>query len=399
MNGSTSNEGKYLIGNRKQMEACEPLNSKNRPKRCRLTPLRVFRGVLCLVILLSTAFMMLIYWAPVTALLLRLFSVHYSRKATSILFGTWLSLWPFLFEKINKTKVVFSGESVPEKERVLLFANHRTEVDWMYLWDLALRKGRLGYIKYILKSSLMKLPIFSWGFHILEFIPVERKWEVDEAIMWKRLSAFKDPQDPLWLAVFPEGTDYTEQKCIKSQQFAAENGLPILRNVLLPKTKGFNSCLEALRNSLDAVYDITIGYKHRCPLFIDNVFGVDPSEVHIHVQRILPHEIPASENEVAAWLIERFRLKDQQLSDFLSLGYFPHQGTEGDLSTPTCLVKCFVVITLTSIFIYLTLFSSVLFKIYASLSFTLLSFVTYFGIQPQPVLGSVKGLFCGKKTC
>lgn len=185
MNASSSNEGKSL------------------------NPLRVFRGVLCLVILLSTAFMMLIYWAPVTCLLLRLISVHYSRKATSILFGTWLSLWPFLFEKINKTKVVFSGENVPEKERVLLFANHRTEVDWMYLWDLALRKGRLGYIKYILKSSLMKLPIFSWGFHILEFIPVERKWEVDEAIMRKKLSAFKDPKDPLWLAVFPEGTDYT----------------------------------------------------------------------------------------------------------------------------------------------------------------------------------------------
>jgi lysocardiolipin and lysophospholipid acyltransferase len=23
------------------------------------------------------------------------------------------------------------------------------------------------------------------------------------------LSTFKDPQDPLWLAIFPEGTDFT----------------------------------------------------------------------------------------------------------------------------------------------------------------------------------------------
>jgi lysocardiolipin and lysophospholipid acyltransferase len=121
----------------------------------------------------------------------------------------WLSLWPFLFEKINKTKVVFSGENVIPKRRVLIFANHRTEVDWMYLWDLALRKGHLGYIKYILKSSLMKLPIFSWAFHIFEFIPVERKWEIDEAIIQNKLSKFKNPRDPIWLAVFPEGTDYT----------------------------------------------------------------------------------------------------------------------------------------------------------------------------------------------
>lgn len=43
-----------------------------------------------------------------------------------------------------------------------------------------------------------------------------------------------------------------EQKCIKSQKFAAENGLPILKNVLLPKTRGFHACLEILRGSLDA---------------------------------------------------------------------------------------------------------------------------------------------------
>jgi lysocardiolipin and lysophospholipid acyltransferase len=92
-------------------------------------------------------------------------------------------LWPFLFEKINKTKVVISGDIVPSRERILLIANHRTEVDWMYLWDLALRKGCIGYIKYILKSSLMRLPIFGWAFHILEFIPVERKWEADKSNM------------------------------------------------------------------------------------------------------------------------------------------------------------------------------------------------------------------------
>lgn len=394
INGCTSMESECLNGNRKEMDVHEPFTLKDQPRHRQLTPLRAFRGVACLVILLSTAFMMIVYWAPVTTLLLRLVSVHYSRKATSFLFATWLSLWPFLFEKINKTKVVFSGETVPTEERVLLFANHRTEVDWMYLWDLALRKGHLGYLKYILKSSLMKLPIFGWGFHVLEFIAVERKWEIDELIMGKKLSSFKDSRDPLWLVVFPEGTDYTEKKCIKSQQFASENGLPILKNLLIPKTKGFFACLEALSNSLDAVYDVTIGYKHHCPTFIDNVFGVDPSEVHIHVQRVLLREIPTSETDAAKWLIERFRLKDQLLSDFTALGYFPNQGTEGDISTLMCLVKCFVVIVLTSIFMYWTIFSSVWFKIYVAFSCAYLSFTTYFSILPSPL--SAKALFCGK---
>lgn len=181
------------------------LKERHRP----LTPLRVIRGVLCLIVLVLTAFVLLVYCGFWTAIALRFFSVHHSRKATAFFFGSWIALWPFWFEKINKTKVVFSGDCVPAKERVLLLANHRTEVDWMYLWDLALRKGREGSIKYILKSSLMKLPVFGWVFHIMEFIPVERKWEADELMMRKMLSTFRDPQDPLWLAVFPEGTDFT----------------------------------------------------------------------------------------------------------------------------------------------------------------------------------------------
>ncbi|KAF5745690.1 1-acyl-sn-glycerol-3-phosphate acyltransferase 5 isoform X1 [Tripterygium wilfordii] len=351
-----------------------------------LTPVRVIRGLICLLVLLSTASFMLVYVGFLTAVILRLFSIHYSRRATLFFFGAWLALWPSLFEKINKTKVIFSGETVPVEERVLLIANHRTEVDWMYLWDLAWRKGCLGCIKYVLKSSLVKLPIFGWAFHILEFIPVERKWEIDEARMRRMLSTFKDPRDSIWLALFPEGTDFTEQKCLRSQKYAAENGLPILKNVLLPKTKGFCVCLEDLRGSLDAVYDVTIGYKHRCPTFLDNVFGVEPSEVHIHVQRITLDKIPLSEEKAAAWLIERFQLKDQLLSDFSSQSQFPNQVTERDLSTVKCLVNFSAVTILIGTCMFLTFFSSIWFKIFASLSCSYLASATYFNFRPAPLL-------------
>ncbi|GFY95076.1 lysophosphatidyl acyltransferase 5 [Actinidia rufa] len=285
-------------------------------------------------------------------------NIHYSRKITSFFFGAWLALWPFLFEKINKTKVVFSGDRVPARERVVLIANHKTEVDWMYLWDLALRKGQIGYIKYILKSSLMKLPVFGWSFLIMEFIPVERRWEAQI---------------------------FAEHKCIKSQKYAAENGLPILKNVLLPKTKGLFACLEELKESLDAVYDITIAYKHRCPSFMDNAFGVDPNEVHIHIHRIPITDIPTTEDETGSWLINRFSLKDQLLTDFNLRGHFPHEGTEGDLSTMKCLMNFLGVIVLTSIGTFLTFFSSVWFKMYVSLVCAYLASATYFHIRPSPL--------------
>ncbi|KAK9129961.1 hypothetical protein Sjap_010448 [Stephania japonica] len=378
------------------MEGSKHLNSNgiltcsnSRP----LTPTRVLRGIFCLLVLLSTAFMMLVYLGPVFAVTLRLFSVHYSRRATSFFFGTWLALWPFLFEKINGTKIVFSGETIPARERALLLANHRTEVDWMYLWDLALRKGCLGCIKYVLKSSLMRLPIFGWGFHILEFIAVERKWEVDESIMRQKLSTFSDPQDPLWLAIFPEGTDYTEEKCKRCQKYAAQNCLPTLTNVLLPKTKGFYACLEALRNSLDAVYDITIGYKYRCPSLMDNVFGVDPSEVHIHIRRIPLDQIPTTEDEAASWLMELFQFKDRLLTDFSAQGRFPEQvKADQDLSTLKCLVNIAIVTAITCLCIFLTFFSSSWFKVYICLSCAYLTWATYAQFQPSPIVSYVKSM-------
>lgn len=351
-----------------------------------LTLPRILRGFLCLVVLVLTAFMLLVYCGFWTAVGLRIFSIHYSRRATSFFLGSWLALWPFLFEKINRTKVVFSGVSVPAGERVLLIANHRTEVDWMYLWDLALRKRCIGRIKYVLKSSLMRLPVFGWVFHVAEFIPVERKWEEDVSTIYQMLSTFKDPQDPLWLALFPEGTDFTEQKCQCSQKYATENGLPILRNVLLPKTKGFHACLKHLRGSLDAVYDITIAYKPSCPSFLDNAFGVAPAEVHMHVRRIAVTDIPLSEDQTTSWLMETFSHKDQLLSNFCSKGNFPCEGVENELSMFECVVNCIFVTSLTSACTYLTLFSSIWFKIYVSLVCAYLMSATYLRIRPVPIL-------------
>ncbi|KAL5053906.1 hypothetical protein RYX36_034588 [Vicia faba] len=371
------------------MAVVTPVSSKFGSKYQALAPFRVVRGLMCLLVLVSSAFVTLVFFGFITSVFVRFFSIGYSRRTTSFFFGAWLTLWPFLFEKINKTKVVFYGDIVPPRERILLIANHRTEVDWMYLWDLALRKGCIGYIKYVLKSSLMKLPIFGWAFHILEFIPVERKWEADESTMRQMLSTFEDPQDPLWLAIFPEGTDFTEQKCLRSQKYAAEQGLPILKNVLLPKTKGFCTCLQELRGSLIAVYDVTIGYKNRCPSFLDNVFGVDPSEVHIHICRIPIDRIPTSEDGMSTWLMDRFRFKDKLLYNFQFQGKFPDQAKERDLPAMKTILTCMLVILWTGLCMY-HVFSTIWFKLYVSVVCAYLVPATYFNIRPQPILGLIK---------
>ncbi|KAK9216068.1 hypothetical protein WN944_008075 [Citrus x changshan-huyou] len=260
LTGSFSNQ--ILV----RMDVKSALIAKDVKKHRSLTPVRVFRGLICLLVLLSTAFTMIIYCGFPSAIVLRLLSIHYSRKLASFFFGAWLALWPFLFEKINKTKVVFCGETVPAKECVLLIANHRTEVDWMYLWDFALRKGCHGYIKYILKSSSMKILYLVGDFTFWSSFQWRESGRLMNQTCTKCFQLLKIPKTPSGLLFSLKAPisrnfffqsfrslDTLEQKCIRSQKYAAENGLPILKNVLLPKTKGFCACLEDLRGSLDAV--------------------------------------------------------------------------------------------------------------------------------------------------
>ncbi|MCI16577.1 1-acyl-sn-glycerol-3-phosphate acyltransferase-like protein, partial [Trifolium medium] len=52
----------------------------------------------------------------------------------------------------------------------------------------------------------------------------------------KRLSDFPLP---FWLALFVEGTRFTQVKLLAAQEYATSTGLPVPRNVLIPRTKVF----------------------------------------------------------------------------------------------------------------------------------------------------------------
>lgn len=131
---------------------------------------------------------------------------------------------------------------------------------------------------------------------------------------------------------------------------------------------------------------------------MDNVFGIEPCEVHIHVRRIPFEEIPSSEKDVTKWLMDTFQFKDQLLSDFITNGHFPHQGTEKDLSTLECFGNFAAVIVITGIFTFLTFFSSIWFKVYVALVCTYIASATYFSIKPFAAVDFAEKLLRHKKT-
>lgn len=152
-----------------------------------------------------------------------------------------------------------------------------------------------------------------------------------------------------------------------------------------------------LVSQLHAVYDVTIAYKNQCPSFLDNVFGVDPSEVHLHIRRIPVEEIPASEAKADSWLMNTFEIKDQLLSDFKDEGHFPNQVNEKELSTFKGLLTFTMVVGFTAMFTYFTFFSLIWFKLYVGLSCAYLSIATNYKFQMMPLTNYVHALYNSKK--
>jgi lysocardiolipin and lysophospholipid acyltransferase len=134
-----------------------------------------------------------------------------------------------------------------------------------------------------------------------------------------------------------------------------------------------------------AVYDLTIGYKDRCPSFSDNLFGTDPAEVHIHINRIQLADIPESEERLSEWVYKLFLEKDQMLAEFSRNGHFPNSGEiEGNLSTTMCILNC-LLFTVPWLFVLYYIFISTWMQVYTIISFLTLTSCTFLDWKTSPI--------------
>ncbi len=65
----------------------------------------------------------------------------------------------------------------------------------------------------------------------------------------------------LQLLFFPEGTRFTAEKHAASMEFASKSRLPHLKNLLIPRTKGFFAITQELKHNFDAVYSGTLCFN------------------------------------------------------------------------------------------------------------------------------------------
>ncbi|XP_021281992.1 1-acyl-sn-glycerol-3-phosphate acyltransferase 2 isoform X1 [Herrania umbratica] len=290
----------------------------------------------------------------------------------------WLELiWLVDWWAGVKIKVFTDPESfnLMGKEHALVVANHKSDIDWLVGWLLAQRSGCLGSALAVMKKSSKFLPnimkqyhyvpgtvnlyfvvtigvslshdgrfseVIGWSMWFSEYLFLERSWAKDENTLKAGLQRLKDFPRPFWLALFVEGTRFTQAKLLAAQEYAASQGLPIPRNVLLPRTKGFVSSVSHMRSFVPAIYDMTVAIPKSSPSpTMLRLFKGQPSVVHVHIKRCLMKELPETDEAVVQWCKDMFVEKDKLLDKYIAEDTFSDQPMQ-DLGRP---IKSLLVVT------------------------------------------------------
>lgn len=257
-------------------------------------------------------------------------------RVSECVVGVWWSLTVAYIEVFNGTKITVVGDNVPYGENAILLSNHLTAVDWMFCWTFAVRKGCLGRIKNVLKSSLMMLPVFGWAFKLAGFLHLDRDWERDAAKISDHLAWITKNNMDIWLLLFPEGTRFDAEKKAKSIAFSTKNNLPLLQNVLGPRTRGWVACFQGLRGHIDAVYDLTLAYDPAAPrgsTFVALLGGIWPKEATIHVIRHPVKSLPKDDDALSQWCWDAYEFKDKSITNHQKTWRFLHPKASGDYSS------------------------------------------------------------------
>lgn len=191
------------------------------------------------------------------------------------------------------------------------------------------------------------MDFFSWIF-------LSRNWESDKVELERSLDRLSQSGklQPMWLLLFPEGTNLSKRSLAISDKWAEKHGLPQSDLILLPRTRGLRVCLERLAGSVDWLYDCTMAYeglpyvylivspRQRGVLTTLHRRGVDGQDIvnlkslyvkgekapltHAHYRRFAVKEIPFHDSEAFdAWLYERWAEKEKLLAHFQTHKRFP----------------------------------------------------------------------------
>ena len=127
-----------------------------------------------------------------------------------------------------------------------------------------------GHLYIILKESLRYIPLIGPGMAFFGFVFMSRKMATDQPRLAHRIGKLKQVhvtptgekyRNPMWLLLFPEGTNISDNGRVRSAAWAEKIGVQDLKHMLLPRSTGLLFCLRELKGTLEYVYDCTVAYE------------------------------------------------------------------------------------------------------------------------------------------
>jgi 1-acyl-sn-glycerol-3-phosphate acyltransferase len=181
-------------------------------------------------------------------------------------------------------------ENLSKQEWYMMVANHQSWVDILLL--LRIFNGRIPYLKFFLKQSLIWVPLLGLAWWALEFPFMRRHTKAqiarDPSLQGKdieqtRKACEKFRYNPVTIINFLEGTRFTRAKY--AQQKSS------YRHLLMPKAGGLAFTLAAMNGQLKRLLDVTIHYPEGTPTYWDYACG-RVKKIQIHIRQIpIPAEL------------------------------------------------------------------------------------------------------------
>lgn len=215
------------------------------------------------------------------------------------------------------------------KKHHLILLNHSYEIDWLITFGLLDKFYLLGFVKAFAKNAIKFIPFFGWFFGLSEQIFLQRSFEKDRKVIDDAMSSFLRYPRSVCIMMPAEGTRFTREKHEASMEFAKKSNLPLLKHHLIPRSRGFISCVPTLKENSEiiSVLNMQIVFDPKATIEpkLINIIRGESVTAHVYLDIVPMHKIEATNES----LIQIYQEKDELHDSFLKFGnFYEGRGTE-----------------------------------------------------------------------
>lgn len=235
--------------------------------------------------------------------------------------------------------------------KAVIISNHQIYADWVFVWFIAYLNDCADQIFIVMKKSLLKIPLIGWGMKNYNFVFLSRNWAKDRNYMYDQFKKIEHLGTKCWLLIFPEGTNMSNNTIARSNAYADKIHCKKPQCVLLPRARGLYLACKTLGTSMNAMYNLTVGYGgHPADVMAQDIytlksiylFGKGPKTVSIRIDSVdmgnevkkmglqAPEVTLSKEQEeeeigiFTKWISNIWYKKDDMMKEYYSTGKFPN---------------------------------------------------------------------------